>query len=80
MSSLIYACPLGGRVSLIQTAGRVLRECSGKKAPKIRLLVDTTFSVQSMPECVRAKKVFQEEFGKDVSIIDIDEEKLKKKE
>ena len=75
LSSLIYACPLGGRVSLIQTAGRVLRECPGKITPRIRLLVDTTFPTQSLPECNRGKKIFQEEFGESVKIIDIDEEK-----
>ena len=73
MSSLIYACPLGGRVSLIQTAGRVLRECPGKITPQIRLMVDLTFPGQFIPEYNRAKKVFKDEFGENVKLIDIDE-------
>ena len=72
LSSLIYAAPLSGRVSLIQTAGRVLRECDGKQQPKIRCLVDLSFPSQSYPEYRRAQKVFREEF-KDVKIIDVEE-------
>lgn len=73
LSSLIYACPLGGKVSLIQTAGRVLRECPGKMAPRIRLLVDLTFPTQFLPEYHRAKKIFKSEFGSDVKLTDVEE-------
>jgi len=69
LSSLIYACPLGGRVSLIQTAGRILRECQDKEHPKIRMLVDQSFPTQFIPESTRAKKIFRDEF-RDVEIID----------
>ena len=73
LSSLIYAAPLSGRVSLIQTAGRVLRDCEGKQQPKIRCLVDLSFPSQSYPEYKRAKKIFREEF-QNVKIIDVEEE------
>lgn len=72
LSSLIYAAPLSGRVSLIQTAGRILRECEGKQQPKIRCLVDLSFPAQSYPEYKRAKKIFTEEFN-NVKLIDVEE-------
>ena len=72
LSSLIYAAPLSGRVSLIQTAGRILRECEGKQQPKIRCLVDLSFPAQSFPEYRRAQKIFKEEF-QDVKLIDVEE-------
>lgn len=77
LSSLIYACPLSGKVSLIQTAGRILRACEGKKQPIIRYLVDLTFPSQSLSELNMAKKVFTNEF-KDAKITEVDcEQQLK---
>lgn len=72
LSSLIYACPLSGKVSLIQTAGRVLRECRGKQTPKVAFLVDMTFPTYFLPEINRAKKIFQTEFN-DIDMFDINE-------
>ena len=77
LSSLIYACPLSGRVSLIQTAGRVLRECQGKQAPVIRFLSDLSFPGYFLTEVQRGKKVFKNEFSNDVIIEDIEEEEFK---
>lgn len=63
LSSLIYAIPLCGKVSLIQTAGRILRSCEGKKQPIIRYLVDLSFPTQSFKELNMMRKVFTDEFG-----------------
>lgn len=63
LSSLIYACPLCGKISLIQTAGRILRTCENKIQPRIRYLVDMTFPSESLTEYKYAKKVFQGEFS-----------------
>ena len=63
LSSLIYACPLCGKISLIQTAGRILRTCENKIQPKIRYLIDMTFPSESLTEYKYAKKVFQGEFS-----------------
>lgn len=63
LSSLIYACPLSGKISLIQTAGRILRTCDNKQQPKIRYLIDMTFPSQSLTELKYAKNVFTNEFN-----------------
>lgn len=63
LSSLIYACPLSGKISLIQTAGRILRLCENKQNPKIRYLVDMTFPSQSLNELKCAKQIFENEFN-----------------
>ena len=62
LSSLIYACPLSGRISLIQTAGRILRSCQDKTSPLIRFLVDETFPKESTEEMNRAENIFKKEF------------------
>lgn len=62
LSSLIYACPLSGKVSLIQTAGRILRECKNKEKPKISDLVDISFPLMFLPEIDKKKKILNEEF------------------
>lgn len=74
LSSLIYATPLSGRVSLIQTAGRVLRTCEGKQNPKIRYFVDMTFPSLFLPDVKRVKEIFTSEFnGADLKEIHLDE-------
>lgn len=71
LSSLIYACPLSGKVSLIQTAGRILRAHDNKTAPIVRYLVDLTFPTQSLPEAARTKKIFAEEFDNSIEMTEI---------
>ncbi len=63
LSALIYACPLAGKVSLIQTAGRILRECEGKTQPVIYDLVDLSFPTLFLPDYKKKIKIFKNEFN-----------------
>lgn len=73
LGALTYGCPLGGKVSLIQTAGRVLRLCENKKKPRIHFPVDMTFPTQFFNEYKRAKEIFLKEFGEEIEIKEIKE-------
>ncbi|MEO5350685.1 MAG: DEAD/DEAH box helicase family protein [Magnetococcus sp. YQC-3] len=66
LSALLYGTPLKGRVSLVQTAGRILRSKQGKIAPEIYDLVDTNFGNAFTSTIVTKKNVFKEEFGNDI--------------
>lgn len=66
LSSLVYACPISGKVSLIQTAGRVLRECPDKPKPHIHYLADNTFPLLFIDAVRRVKTIFTNEFGSNV--------------
>ncbi len=63
LSSIILACPLSGKVSLIQTIGRVLRECKGKNAPVVRDLVDLSFPPLFLPDLAKKKTILENEFS-----------------
>ncbi len=43
LSSLIIACPLSGKKSIIQVVGRILREFKGKQQPIVFDMIDLTF-------------------------------------
>jgi len=62
LSALILACPLSGKKSLIQTVGRVLRDCDGKIQPVVVDMVDLAFPMLSMPDVKRKKNVISGEF------------------
>ncbi len=63
LSALLLACPLAGKVSIIQTVGRILRECIGKTSPVVYDLVDLSHSSMFLPDLQRKKKIFEDEFS-----------------
>jgi superfamily II DNA or RNA helicase len=63
LSSLVYALPLKGRTSLIQTAGRILRSAPGKPNPVIYDLIDTGFGKEFVGTIMTKRNVFKKEFG-----------------
>ncbi len=71
LSALIYANPLKGRVSLIQTAGRILRSREGKLSPEIFDLVDDNFGKTFSSTIQTKKNVFLEEFGEKLKFNEI---------
>jgi fructose/tagatose bisphosphate aldolase len=63
LSALIFATPLAGKKSIIQTSGRILRDCEDKKQPIIIDLVDLAFPFMSVKEVKTKTKIIQEEFN-----------------
>lgn len=62
LSALILACPLSGKKSVIQIAGRILRSMNGKQTPIVIDLIDFTFPMMFMPEVKRKKNIIANEF------------------
>lgn len=62
LSALIYATPLAGKKSIIQTCGRILRSYDGKKEPVVVDLVDMAFPFMSLKEVKTKTKIVHEEF------------------
>ena len=62
LSALIYATPLAGKKSLIQTCGRILREYEGKQQPVVVDLIDMAFPFMSLKEIKNKTKIITEEF------------------
>ena len=62
LSALIYATPLAGKKSIIQTTGRILREADGKRQPIVVDLVDMAFPFISLKDVKIKVPVIQNEF------------------
>jgi superfamily II DNA or RNA helicase len=62
LSALIYATPLAGKKSIIQTCGRILRSYIGKKEPIVVDLIDMAFPFMSLKEVKSKTKIVREEF------------------
>lgn len=62
LSALIYATPLAGKKSIIQTCGRILRDYDGKKQPVVVDLVDMAFPFMSLKEVKKKTKIITDEF------------------
>ena len=71
LSSLILACPLAGKKSLIQVIGRILRLCNNKITPVVVDLIDLCVPTFSLPDVKRKKKIINEEF--DCQILEVTE-------
>ncbi len=63
LSCLILATPLKGRVSLIQTIGRILRLTKNKKQPLVFDLIDCDFGNIFSKNIYVKKNILQTEFG-----------------
>ncbi len=63
LSCLVLATPLKGRVSLIQTIGRILRLTKNKKQPLVFDLIDCDFSNIFSRSVGGKKKILETEFG-----------------
>jgi superfamily II DNA or RNA helicase len=63
LSALIYATPLSGKKSIIQTCGRILRVDGEKKEPVVVDLIDMAVPFMSLREAKAKTKIIQEEFG-----------------
>jgi superfamily II DNA or RNA helicase len=68
LSALIYAIPLKGKISLIQTIGRILRRKEGKLDPVVYDLIDTGFGQQFTGTIMTKKSILKKEFGDDIQI------------
>ena len=68
LSALIYATPLKGKISLIQTIGRVLRRKKGKVDPEIWDLIDTGFGQTFVSTILTKKSILKKEFGDDLEM------------
>lgn len=62
LSALIYATPLAGKKSIIQTTGRILRTYTGKKEPVVVDLIDMAFPFMSLRDVKNKTKIITEEF------------------
>lgn len=62
LSALVLATPLKGRVSLIQTVGRILRLFADKKHPLVFDLIDTGFGDLFSKNIATKKNILEEEF------------------
>jgi superfamily II DNA or RNA helicase len=62
LSALIYATPLAGKKSIIQTTGRILRDYEGKRQPIVVDLVDMAFPFISLKDVKIKVPVIQKEF------------------
>lgn len=63
LSALIYATPLAGKKSIIQTCGRILRSCDDKKEPVVVDMIDMAVPFMSLREAKTKVKIIQEEFN-----------------
>lgn len=73
LSALIYACPLAGKKSLIQTIGRILRELEGKNNPVVVDLIDRSFGSFFTSEITQKSKILEKEFENKIEIKSINE-------
>jgi len=62
LSALIYATPLAGKKSIIQTCGRILRDYEGKRQPVVVDLIDLAFPFMSLKEVKKKTKIISDEF------------------
>ncbi len=62
LSALIYATPLAGKKSIIQTTGRILRDYEGKRQPVVVDLVDMAFPFISLRDVKIKKPIIEKEF------------------
>jgi superfamily II DNA or RNA helicase len=68
LSALIFGSPLKGKISLIQTIGRVIRSHPGKPQPIIIDLIDQAFpSLFAKNICIKTN-IIRNEFGVDESV------------
>lgn len=73
LSCLVLASPLKGRVSLIQTIGRILRLTENKKDPLVFDLIDIGFGNIFSKNVSIKKTILEKEFGKcDMNVINYD--------
>ena len=63
LSALIFATPLAGKKSIIQTCGRILRTDENKKEPVVVDLIDMAVPFMSLKEAKAKTKIIQEEFN-----------------
>jgi superfamily II DNA or RNA helicase len=63
LSALILASPYKGKISLVQSIGRVLRLAPGKKSPVVFDLMDKQFPNLFESNIATKNKVFIDEFG-----------------
>jgi superfamily II DNA or RNA helicase len=69
LSAMILACPLAGKVSLIQSVGRILRSNQDKKQPVVFDLIDTGFPSMFIPEVKTKERIITNEFECDIKFI-----------
>lgn len=69
LSALIFGCSLAGQKSLIQTIGRILRECKNKLQPIVIDLIDMAFASLFIPEVKMKKNVVTNEFDCEIEEI-----------
>jgi len=62
LSALIYATPLAGKKSIIQTCGRILRDYENKRQPVVVDLIDMAFPFMSLKEVKKKTKIITDEF------------------
>ena len=63
LSSIILACPLSGKKSLIQCIGRILRSCEGKTEAFVFDLIDTNIGKIFLQSINTKKKILSNEFN-----------------
>jgi superfamily II DNA or RNA helicase len=63
LSALVLASPLQGKISLIQSIGRILRESDNKTAPIVYDLIESGFNNLFINTISQKKKIFKEEFN-----------------
>jgi len=68
LSALIYATPLKGKISLVQTIGRILRSKSGKIKPVVYDLIDTGFGGEFTSTIVVKRAILKKEYGENLII------------
>lgn len=71
LSALIYATPLKGKISLIQTIGRILRRKEGKLEPCVYDIIDIGFGQQFVSTILTKKSILRKEFGEDIIIKEV---------
>ena len=69
LSAMILACPLAGKVSLIQSIGRILRSMQDKKQPIVYDLIDMSFPGMFIGEVRTKTKIIQNEFNCEMKMI-----------
>lgn len=62
LSALILASPYKGKISLVQSIGRILRTSTGKKQPVVFDLMDTQFPSLFESNITGKNKIFSDEF------------------
>ncbi len=68
LSALILACPLQGKISLIQSIGRILRKHDDKPKPVVYDLIETGFDGLFLKTIQQKVNIYKDEFKTDTII------------